>query len=104
MILRYLVPRDGGGRQVYTVLRRELNLSAALVRRLKAAQGIFVDGRSVYTNYMLSPGETVAVDIALAEPPCDLVPQKGEVEILYENEGILAAGKPAGMITHPSRA
>ena len=104
MILSYLVPADRGGRKVQSVLRNDMSLSAALVRRLKQVQGIFVNGEPVYTNYVLQGGETVTADISAAEPPCDLVPQNGDLEIIYENTGLLAVNKPSGMLTHPSRA
>lgn len=36
--------------------------------------------------------------------PSDIVPENGTLEILYENEGLLAVNKPAGILVHPSRA
>ena len=102
MTVFYTVP--DGGRTVNTILRRELMLSASLVRRLKSAQGIFVDGRPVYTNYVTNPGETVSADVTAGEPLCDVVPERGSVDIIWETEYALAVNKPAGLIVHPSRS
>ena len=66
MILSYTVPESGEGRKVYSVLRREFDASAALVRRLKQCGGVYVDGVPVYTIRKLSPGETVTADISAA--------------------------------------
>ena len=66
--------------------------------------GIRVDGRDVYTDYMVAPGETVELDISSAEPECDIVPENGSLDVLYEDAGLIAVNKPAGLITHPSRA
>ena len=104
MKIEYLVPEEGRGRTVLTALRKEMEVSASLVRRLKREQGIFVDGKPVYTNYVLSPGETVSAVIDAGEPPCDIVPEKGEIDILFENEWMLAVNKPAGLIVHPSHS
>lgn len=104
MILRYVATAADEGKKVYMVLRRELMVSDGLVRRLKQAGTIFVNGDSVYTDRRLLPGETLTANITAAEPPCDLVPEAGDLEILYENEGLLAVNKPSGVITHPSRS
>jgi len=85
-------------------MRRELKASAALTRRLKAAGAISVSGAPVFTDYRLSPGETVFLDIAAAEPPCDNIPEQGDLDVLFENEGLIAVNKPAGIIVHPSRS
>ncbi len=104
MILSYTVPESGEGRKVYSILRREFDASAALVRRLKQCGGVYVDGVPVYTIRKLSPGETVTADISAAEPPCDIVPEEGAPDILYEDDGLIAVNKPDGRIVHPSRA
>lgn len=103
MILSYTVP-EGPDRKVHTILRRELRASAALVRRLKNCNGIKANGVSVFTDRMLKAGDVLTVDISAAEPPCDIVPENGELNILYEDEGILVVNKPCGVLVHPSRA
>ena len=103
MILSYTVP-DGSERKVHTILRRELRASAALVRRLKLCNGIFANGEPVFTDRMLSPGDVLTADISACEPECDIVPEHGEIHILYEDEGMLVLNKPCGMLVHPSRA
>lgn len=104
MVLRYTASEHDGGRKVYSIMRRDLRISAALTRRLKQADGIRVDGCSVYTDRVVVPGETVELDITAAEPPCDLVPEQGPVDILFEDTGLIAVSKPSGIITHPSHA
>ncbi|MBQ8830442.1 MAG: RluA family pseudouridine synthase [Oscillospiraceae bacterium] len=103
MILSYTVP-DGPDRKVHTILRRELKASAALVRRLKLCNAIFANGEPVFTDRMLKPGDVLTADISAAEEPCDVVPEKGELHIIYEDEGMLVVNKPCGILVHPSRA
>lgn len=104
MVLTFTASERDAGRKIYTVMRRELRISETLTRRLKRADGIAVDGRKVYTDYVLRAGETVEIDIMAAEPPCDNIPENGCLDILYEDEGLLAVNKPAGLLTHPSHA
>ena len=103
-MINYTAKETDRGRTVYSIMRRELKVSAALTRRLKAADAITVSGVPVFTDYRLIPGETVQLDITAAEPPCDNLPEQGDLEILFENDGLIAVNKPAGIIVHPSRS
>jgi 23S rRNA pseudouridine1911/1915/1917 synthase len=81
-----------------------MKLSAAMIARLKSAQAIYVNSRPVYTNYICRSGDTVHVDISAAEPSNDIAPEYGDIAVLYEDDILIAVYKPAGMLTHPSRA
>lgn len=102
MILQHTITPSEHGSELAYVLRRSLSLSAASVRRLKRSDGIKLDGRTVFTNYRVSMGERLTV--TLSERECDIVPEEGIIDIIYEDEWILAVNKPAGMLVHPSRA
>lgn len=104
MVLKYKVQESDSGRKVHSIMRRELNISAALTRRLKQVDGIFLNGQPVYTDRVVAAGETVEIDITAAEIESDVLPEKGALEVLYEDEGLIAVNKPSGMLTHPSRA
>lgn len=104
MILSYDVKQGDEGKTVQTILKYELNLSASMIRRLKNVQSIYSGDKKVYTTHKPTIGERIWVDITSAEPPCDIVPEDGEIEIIFENEGLIAVNKPSGLITHPSHA
>ena len=104
MILTYNVTEKHDKKTLLMLLRKEMRLSAGMVRRLKAVQGIFVNGKPVYTNFTVSTGDVVTADIGAAEPECDIVPEDGDVSVLFENEGLLAVNKPAGLIVHPTHS
>ena len=104
MKLTYTVPDEYAGITVYSVLRRQFNLSATLTRRLKRAQAVLCGGSPVFTDYRLAAGETVSVDVEAAEPPCDILPEPGSIRVLLETEALLAVNKPAGILIHPSHA
>ncbi|MCL2200686.1 MAG: RluA family pseudouridine synthase [Oscillospiraceae bacterium] len=104
MKLSYTALEKDIGRTVHSIMRKELRISATMMRRLKQSDAISVSGTSVFTNFALSQGDTVTIDLSAAEPPCDNIPEFADIEILFENEGILAVNKPVGMLIHPSRA
>lgn len=60
-----------------------------------------VNGRSVKKRAPLKSEDIV--EIHFQEPPqTDLLPQNIPLDILYEDEWLLAVNKPAGMVVHPA--
>lgn len=102
MILEHTITAAEDGAELLAILKKSMALSATAIKRLKRADGIKIDGRTAFTNYRVSRGEKLCV--TLRDSPPDIIPQKGEIEILYEDEGFLAVNKPKGMLVHPSRA
>lgn len=86
--------------KLLSALRRELRFSDGLVRRLKPLDVFRVNGVSAHTNQPLQPGDVVSV--LLEETPPDFPAQDGPLEILWEDECLIAVDKPAGIIVHPS--
>ncbi len=81
-------------------LRRELQMSSGLVGRLKYQGAFLVNGRPVYTNYELQPGDEIVV--LLDEPSPAYPAEEGPLDILYEDEALIALDKPPGLMMHPS--
>ena len=104
MKLTYTLSDNDRPRKVYSILKNEFSASAGLIRRLKRSGGITVSGENAFTDRILLPGETLCADITSCEPECDIVPEAGKLNILWETEGLLAVSKPAGQLVHPSRA
>ena len=87
--------------ELSSILRRELGLSAGLIRRLKwQPAALTVNGEPAHTNRLVLPGDLVAAEI---DEQSDGYPaEDGPLEILYEDEYLLALDKPAGILVHPS--
>ncbi len=103
MRLVYLARPEDEGRKVYHVLKNTLSLSAEQIKRLKRAGAVYVDGKGVFMDRRLAPGETLEADLAATETAPDFPPEEGELDIIFENDAFLAVNKPSGMLTHPSR-
>ena len=97
MLLRCVAAREG---KLESFLRRELSMSSSLVSRLKWQNALLVNGQSVHTNHPVRPGDEIAV--RLDETAEGFEPEELPLEILYEDEALIALDKPAGMLTHPS--
>lgn len=99
MELRWTAKEDG---RLSTIVREEMGLSYGLMNRLKWENRLLVNGRPQFTNYPVRAGDvvTAVLDEARPEYPAEPLP----LEILYEDEHILAVDKPSGMLIHPSRS
>lgn len=95
---------DQAGKPVSTLLRRELGLSAAGVRRAKVLPGgILLDGAPVFTNAVARQGQVLAVDVGDAAGSEQIAPVPGSLTIVYEDQDLVILDKAGGVPVHPSQ-
>ena len=99
MELKHTARRDG---PLSVILREDMAMSYGLMNRLKWDEKLLVNGIPQRTNFPVKEGDVVSA--ILDEPKPDYPAEDLPVEILYEDEHILAVDKPAGMLIHPSRS
>ena len=102
-ILEYRAGEKDEGRMVRDVIREEFHLVAHDIARAKyrTQGGIAVNGRTVMVNRTLHEGEVLRVKLD-GEEPGKIVPVRGPLNILYEDEDLICLNKPAGVVVHPS--
>ena len=89
------------GKTVKEILRRN-GFSAANLHDLKKYDdGIVLNGQSVHVNKTVSLGDVLTVTLR-DEPSENIVPSDISLDIIYEDEDVIALNKPRGMPTHPS--
>ena len=99
MELKHIARREG---RLSAFLKEELKMSTGLMNKLKWGDAIRVNGEPRWTNHMVVPGDVITVQLAEEAP--EYPAEDGPLDILYEDDHILAVDKPAGMLIHPSRA
>ena len=97
MVLHLTAQRRG---KLVSFLRRELGLSSSLVKRLKWRGAFLVNGEVAHTDRVVEVGEEITV--VLSEDAPDYPAEDGALDILYEDDALLALDKPAGILMHPS--
>ena len=95
--IRYVAQTEG---KLLWFLRRELGLSSSLVSRLKFRDAFLVNGEPAHTDRMIAPGDEIRV--LLDEPAPDYPAEAGPLDVLYEDEALIALDKPPGLIMHPT--
>ena len=77
-----------------------MGMSSTMVGRLKYQKAFLVNGVPVYTNHIVKPGDEITV--LMDEPTPEYPAEEGELDILYEDEALIAIDKPPGLMMHPS--
>lgn len=91
------------GMRVGEVLRNKLLVSGSLIKELKKyPDGILINGKHIRTVDCVSEGDVLSITMHDA-PSENVIPEKTELDIMYEDEDILVINKPSGMPTHPSQ-
>lgn len=89
------------GRDIKYILKTRFCFSAAMITRLKKGGGILLNGEKAFVNKAVSSGDRLTVTLPESGSQ-NIVPNNIPLDILYEDEDILAVNKPYNMPTHPS--
>lgn len=90
------------GIKVDTLLKKHLELSGTVVRRMKwLPDGILVDGSRVNTRFQPAAGQILSVRLSDPERRSGIVPNPGPLNIVYEDGDILVLNKAPGVPVHP---
>ncbi len=97
MELIHIALRSG---RLSSFLKEEMQMSTGLMNRLKWSGRILVNGSPQHTDYPVQPGDQITALLEEAAP--EYPAEEGFLDILYEDDHLLAVDKPAGMLIHPS--
>lgn len=62
---------------------------------------VFVNGKTEKPSYKMQPGDEIYIELPKAPPP-EALPEKIDVNIVYEDEDMLLVNKEPGMVVHPA--
>lgn len=102
MKLSYTVKQNDSYINVLDVLKNEFLLSARLITKLKQSNNIFFNEEITYTKKLVCANDVVSVLIDFVEDNSNIVATNIPLDIIYEDEYLLAINKLANMPVHPS--
>jgi 23S rRNA pseudouridine1911/1915/1917 synthase len=91
----------GGERLDKTVAETVPGLSRATAQRLIKSAQVTVNGRGSKPSYRVEAGDEVVVHVPAETPPA-IAPEPIALDVIYEDDHLLAVSKPAGMVVHPA--
>lgn len=102
--VRKTVAAAFGGIKAGIFIKTEMEASSALIKRLKKSEnGIKINGKRAYTNEILHAGDEVEINFEDEAPSENIIPAKGDTDIIYEDCDLLIINKAAGVPVHPSK-
>jgi len=103
VVRQVVVSPSAAGQRIDVFLTQLLDgYSRQQLRDAVQAGSTEIDGRVVRPSHRLREGQTIR--FRLPGPATDdTVPENIELDILYEDDGMVVVNKPAGMVVHPAR-
>ena len=76
-------------------------LSRSYIQKLLKNGDVQVNGKAEKSSYRVVPGDTVEITVPEPEGP-EILAEKMDLDILYEDQDIIPINKPKGMVVHPA--
>ena len=104
MQIKEFQSEENAGERIDKFLTEKVpELSRSYIQKLIKEKNVKVNSTVIKSNYKVAKGDQIQITIPdLTEP--DILPENIPLDILYEDDYLLAVDKPAGMLIHPSRA
>ncbi len=100
--LKSVINNDYDKKKIREFLKDGLELSSRFIKKAGREKRVFVNGKPVTMNYILSVGEIVEVELQREESQ-DIEPEDIDIEVVYEDDDILVLNKQPFMVVHPTK-
>lgn len=102
MRLELKISTEDCSKTVKQILKTRLQLSERLIKKLKYMGNIILNSAPASVSEKVSEGDVLEVLIEFDELNEDIIPEKTDLDIIYEDECLIAVNKPPHMVVHPS--
>lgn len=94
--------KNSQSKTINQVLKNDLHISNRLLSKLIANKKILLNGNTIDTREAVKINDEITILLDLEEENNNIVATKMQLNIVYEDDGILVINKPAGIAVHPS--
>ena len=102
MRLSLTITAEDNEKTVKYILKNKLNLSERMVKKLKFSDRILLDSVPVHVNVPVHTGNLLEALVDIEEVNGDILPEPIDLDILYEDDMLIAVNKPSNMVVHPT--
>ena len=96
----FVVDRDFCDIRIDKYLIDLLNISRSKIQKLIDSNNIKVNGKDIKNSYIVRVDDEIIVNDIIENN--EILPEKMDLDIIYEDEYLLVVNKPSGMVVHPS--
>ena len=100
MILQTIVNEEN--KTINEIIQKKFSFSHRLFSKIIKEKMIFVNGVFLDTRSIAKLNDLITVDLNYEEDNSNIVAKKMNIDIIYEDDGLLILNKPAGIAVHPS--
>ncbi|KHD85873.1 pseudouridine synthase [Heyndrickxia ginsengihumi] len=100
-LFEFELPNKLNGMTIETILKEHWSTPKKMLHQFRMDKAVQINGENLSWNKPLKAHDLFSIAI-FKEEDFGVVPEYHPVEILYEDEHLLVANKPAGMDTHPN--
>lgn len=98
---RFKVLDEEANKRVDVYLASKLDISRSLANQLLAGGSIKVNNSLVKPNYKVKVDDQIEVESS-KRTELDLVPEKMDLDIVYEDDDVIIVNKQSGVVVHPA--
>ena len=102
-IITYQINETFQNTTILQFLKKKHYTDKAIIALKKTPEGILLNGVWAYVNQKISSGDILTIKLSETESSEKIVPEKLDMDIVYEDEDILVVNKTANMPVHPSQ-
>ena len=84
------------------ILKNKFEISNRLFTKLIENKKVFLNGEPVDTRVVGNIGDELIIDLDFVEDNSNVIAKKMDLDIIYEDDGMLILNKSAGVAVHPS--
>lgn len=99
--LELLINEKQDGQWLFSVLKTALKASKPVIQDWMSHHQVKVNHESVINNVIVKKGDRVFIDLQESEES-SVIPEYGDLDILFEDNHMLIVNKPSGIPTHPN--
>ena len=102
MELIYIKNKNDNYKIIDDVLKNEFSISSKLRLKLIKNNKIFLNNEICDTRSQIKTNDNITINLDFEEENSNIVPKKMNLNIIYEDEWLLAVNKPSSIPVHPS--
>lgn len=101
ILKKYTVCEEHAGWTLESYLKDVLKISARARQKLFYSRTVYLNGKSSHSKRILKAGDIVGVR-EFFDTNYGVTPEKGSVDVLYEDKDVIVLNKPLGLLVHPA--
>jgi 23S rRNA pseudouridine1911/1915/1917 synthase len=98
---KYVVSLKENRKFIADYISESLGLSSRQIKKLLKDKKVCINGKTAYRDNRLKNGDLLEINMSEA-PRIDIAAEDIKLDIIYEDEHILAVNKPPFMLVHPT--